>query len=496
MKKKIDCSLEDYIKVSKETDRILFSFKYNKDVLALSPLSPIRADLFANVLKQISKKNPPLVFYSRQLVQFIINIIHLTRHLFHNFKLSLSRDSSKLGLQKSSYKKKDISTLILTHADQVSQIFNDEDLYYGNRSTHRAHFCVMNKSGVSMSGQNKHKYAKEVIELPYIIEIYDVGFKSTLEIYIKMLRLFTILLYDYLKSSKGRFKFYLLVDSISLTTFVNLNLAKQLRLLISSTNYSTIISTWEGHPWERILAYLCNKYKINLFAYIHAGPFSTQHAAFRTLPKYFLPYKYLTPTKISQSFLRNNYSLESKVVGTHKYNSILSLQKALKPSGKISRKSRRLLLLPQGTLKEIYDLSRIAFSINLYDVYVVVRLHPAFISNNKLHNYLKLLRLKTKYSSNIIISNQSLTEDIKNSTHFLFRGSTAAVEAASTGITPIYCMSNDPFYNRINSLDGFYLPDKLKITNQEELRQVFISNIEYSLSLEVNTTYNQPISLA
>ena len=62
-----------------------------------------------------------------------------------------------------------------------------------------------------------------------------------------------------------------------------------------------------------------------------------------------------------------------------------------------------------------------------------------------------------------------MRNDIIKSEYFLYRGSTSAIEAASFGLTPIYCVSQDEFNSELNSLDGISLPRDLKVRNSKDL---------------------------
>tara|TARA_Y100000994_G_C15620855_1_gene412937 strand:- start:232 stop:1056 length:825 start_codon:yes stop_codon:yes gene_type:complete len=267
----------------------------------------------------------------------------------------------------------------------------------------------------------------------------------------------------------------------------------QVEEIILKNSFKNIITTWEGYPWERHIAYYCNKNKINLYAYVHAGPFSTQHAAYRKLPNQFNPNKFLTPTKISQNLLKKYHCLESKLVGTHKFysidsnfkNEVLNIQK--------KNKSRKLLLLPQGTIKEVYEFCQLAFSAYLKDIEIVVRLHPAFSKNKRISQKINYLITKSIRPDLISLSNENLEFDIKRSSHFLFRGSTSAIEAGCLGLTPVYFVSSDELDMNLNSLDGINIPNSLIINNSSELENVFSNNITFDISKTLKSIYIKPI---
>ena len=82
------------------------------------------------------------------------------------------------------------------------------------------------------------------------------------------------------------------------------------------------------------------------------------------------------------------------------------------------------------------------------EINFIWRLHPRL-------NFTDLLKINSKLQklpSNIILSTNTLEEDISSSTHILYRGSTVVISSISLGLIPIYLkikdeLGIDPIYN-------------------------------------------------
>ena len=483
---KYKLTLKDYKKVCLDTDRILLENKYNLDVLSNNFLSPIRADLYKNYLQGLYLYKPYIFFVISKFFKLSYIIIQNINLIFKSFINSIFRKDNKQSFEY--FPKEDkTETLILSHADKLSQFYNDYDLYYGKRSLHKANYCILNKTGI---------YSKLITSLNnniYIVEMNNLRISYSFKVYKRMIKSFFLVLLYFLKNPFSRFNLCLLVDSLSLTTFTNFCISMQIEEIILKNSFKNVITTWEGYPWERHIAYYCNNNKINLYAYIHAGPFSTQHAAYRKLPNQFNPIRFLTPTKISQNLLKKYHFLESTLVGTHKFCSINSNFKNGLFNNTTADKSRKLLLLPQGTRQEVYEFCKLAFSAYLKDIEIIVRLHPVFSKNKKISQKINYLINKSTRPDLISLSNETLEFDIKRSSHFLFRGSTSAIEAGCFGLTPVYFISSDELDMNLNSLDGINIPKSLQINNSNELENIFSNNITFDISKTLKNIYLKPI---
>ena len=212
------------------------------------------------------------------------------------------------------------------------------------------------------------------------------------------------------------------------------------------------------------------------------------------MPDKFNPSQFLTPTEISKNLLKKYFNYESVVVGTHKfYSNFLNI--GYGSTSKLIKDSRKkILLLPQGTIKEVKDICELAFLMNFDQLEIILRLHPALINNKKIKNLIINLKNNSSIKNLISVSNDNLRNDIIKSEYFLYRGSTSAIEAASFGLTPIYCVSQDVFNSELNSLDGISLPRDLKVRNSKDLVNLLKKRTKFDISHIIKEIYSIPIS--
>lgn len=481
-------SMEDYFKACINTDSILYDFRYQIDILACHLLSPTRGDLYKKTLEILDQKVPFINFLYNQISRLIFVITIIIFQIYKACKNLLLKKNSSLTNKISNQK-----TLIISHADKPYQLYSDNDIYYGKRSCHNADFCILNKTDqiFEYSMLPKKCFQKNHI---FPIETRNVNLFLLIKIYIKMIFTSLKILFYWLKSPLSRERISLFVESFSNETFLNFFISSQLKKILDNNLYESVITTWEGYPWEKIIAHYCNEKKIKIFGYIHAGPFSSQYSAYRKMPDKFFPYKFLTPTEISQSLLKKYFNYESVVVGSHKFYSSFFNFGSLLPRNFKNYSRKKILLLPQGTLKEVKDICELAFFMNFDQLEIIVRLHPALINNKKINKLIKNLKNASSIKDLIRISDDNLINDIVKSDYFLYRGSTSAIEAASFGLTPIYSFSKDELNSNLNSLDGIYLPSDLKVRNSKDLENILKKGIEYDISRVIKEIYSKPIS--
>ena len=96
---------------------------------------------------------------------------------------------------------------------------------------------------------------------------------------------------------------------------------------------------------------------------------------------------------------------------------------------------KNILILPEGFLNEtkiLFDFCILA-STNLPDFKFYFRLHPLIKKND----FIKKNCTK-KFPENLIISNNTLEKDFKESKYAIYRGSATIIEAVNFGLIPIY----------------------------------------------------------
>ena len=234
-----------------------------------------------------------------------------------------------------------------------------------------------------------------------------------------------------------------IIEATSPATKTSLRIARAISELVRRTQVQTIITTYEGHAWERLVfatARTVNQ-EIKSIGYQHAALFRLQHSAKRSLGATYDPDLILTAGPVGLSQLKGSKSLTGIKLG------ILGSRRSLA----ISQQSftATCLVLPEGIAKEC----QILFSLSLQcaksypDIHFIWRLHPIIALDDLVRCGLDLGNIP----SNIEISSQNFEADIARCKWALYRGSTAIITAAANGVIPIYLtqageLSIDPLY--------------------------------------------------
>jgi len=196
---------------------------------------------------------------------------------------------------------------------------------------------------------------------------------------------------------------------------------------------SAVMTIYEGHAWERLVYDTAAKNNIFRAGYQHSVVTQNSHAMCRSLGVDYDPDVIYTSGSITNKHLSQGLKAGHTRVATLGSNKLSNMKQA--PMNKQSLKT--CLVIPEG----LYDECEILFEFTLQcanklpDVDFIWRLHPQ-LSFEKVLSEISLNR--QDLPNNIIVSDSSLDEDIYSSTHAIYRGSTAIVEAVYGGLLPIY----------------------------------------------------------
>ena len=227
-----------------------------------------------------------------------------------------------------------------------------------------------------------------------------------------------------------------------------LRLYEQVRNLILISNPKTIVSLYEGHAYERILMAAARSINPNIvcISYQHTGTFRLSNAIKQQLHPQYNPDIILT----SGIECKEELSKLSAFANTHieVLGSIRGLDNSIKKI--IITNQFNCLVIPEGLIAECLLLFSFSLDCALLnpEINFIWRLHPGV-------NFGELKSREKKFVNlpiNIMLSNQSLENDIELSNWVLYRGTTAIFKAISYGLRPFYLRINgeltiDPLYN-------------------------------------------------
>lgn len=220
------------------------------------------------------------------------------------------------------------------------------------------------------------------------------------------------------------------IEATSPGTKASLRIAELVGEVICHTRAQRVVTTYEGHSWERLIYATARKSSpgISCIGYQHAALFRLQHAAKRSLGTKFDPDKLLCAGPVGLAQLQRSGFLPNdqlSILGSNRSVSNLNCNGIA-----------TCLVLPEGITEECEILFEFSISCAFAhpEIRFIWRLHPILPFD-------KLVRRNGNQGyipPNIEISKKTLNEDISRSSFVLYRGSTAAITAAANGAIPIY----------------------------------------------------------
>ncbi len=217
-----------------------------------------------------------------------------------------------------------------------------------------------------------------------------------------------------------------------------LRIGRQVEEILSLCSPKVIMTTYEGHSWERVVYGIVSQHNKNVLriGYQHSIVTRRAHSIARPLGKKYDPDLIFTSGEITHNFLQKS------LINSHSRLLVLGSKKSLeKLDSHSDKQSKACLVLPEGIIEECNTL--FSFSIKCANaspnIDFIWRLHPV-MSFNEVLEYMSINM--EDLPKNIIISSSSLSEDIAKSSFALYRGTTAIIEAVYGGLMPIYLSDN------------------------------------------------------
>lgn len=246
-------------------------------------------------------------------------------------------------------------------------------------------------------------------------------------------------------------------EALSGETRASRRIATQIALLVKRHAPAFLITTYEGHAWERLAYEQARQMRPELrcIGYQHAALFRLQHALKRSLGKPLDPDLVVTSGPAAVSQLTGCGIGDIRVLGSNRAASLADFP------DEHERKLRQLrpvcLVLPEGLESEVFRLFAYSLSCakEMPEVVFLWRMHPAMTFEALCSRYPVFRQLP----ANIEVSTQSLPEDAGRSSWVLYRGSTAVVAAVLAGAAPIYLRAADEM-----TIDPLYALDDARAT--------------------------------
>lgn len=454
-----------FLLICQLTDKLLTLEKVKTERVAISFLHVIRAHpVFLSKYEFLFKNINSKFFFIQMTFSYVFNIwIQLLKSLYSSRILSNS-----LSLKKPTF-------IFVSHLINESHINEEYDFYFGDLPSKLdsnncfSIICMINHTSLSydllLKEKEKSNTNKIILSnrLNFIEEIKMLNscFKESMTLRREAKGCSDpILKQIILKAS---------TEVLSQSTFQNLRIGYQIRELVKKYQPKGIITTFEGHAWERIVFSEAKKsyQNIRCFGYQHAAIFKNQHAIKRPLSSKFNPDSILTSGMLGFEQLVKNSSYKNVSI------EILGSHKNVFPNTKANNEKENIcLVIPEGIESEcliLFEFSLLC-ALKYPELKFIWRVHPILKIEKILMNVFPYRELP----KNIYLSKSLLEDDLYNAKWALYRGTTAIVQAVVYGVFPIYFDTND-----FNIDPLFSIKDKIfNIKNEREFYKLVFNHVD------------------
>ena len=329
--------------------------------------------------------------------------------------------------------------LFVSHITNNQQMFQENDVYFGDLPDQLFKQGIKSSIALVMhdkTGSQKVHNNWVGRKVPRFVLSSSLNFISEIMIYLRQ-RKSQKKLHSILKDLKidKTLAQDILQHHLSNDTINALRIAFQVAEITKKIGPKIVITTFEGHAWERLVYYYVRKVNpsIKCLGYQHAAVFKHQHAISRLLRKEYNPNVILTSGLVAKEILQKSLEFKNiKVIciGSPKY-CVSSL---------VVSKKNCCLVVPEGIVSECLLLFKLSldYARKYPNQKFIWRLHP-LIDFERLKKYSNSFK---KIPKNICLSDDNLKKDIHKCDSVLYRGSTTVVNAINAGLKPIYLKQN------------------------------------------------------
>lgn len=270
------------------------------------------------------------------------------------------------------------------------------------------------------------------------------------------------------------------LEAFSGSSFLTLRRYHQVFEFIRLYQPRNLITTYEGHAWERLAFAAARKANPQILckAYQHAALFKFQHAICRNLANGFNPDQVLVSGQNSYQRMIAEPRLQNIpifVIGSNRGN--YSLNSNLLPKILENKSAAiQVLVIPEGITDEcmlLFEYSIIQ-AVQNPSIAFVWRLHPLISSETLIEKNEKLKKLPANIRWSF--KNENIS-DVPY-THVLYRGTTMVVQAVLNGLQPVYLereseMTIDPLYE----INEFKIIAKNKLNLKHQIHDLLTQDI-------------------
>ncbi len=335
--------------------------------------------------------------------------------------------------------------LIISHLTNPDHLRQDTDFYFGNLTGDlndagmTTHTLLINHCRVGNS-QAKSMLRKWTTILP--------AFRSPIHevfVVLRMIRAALTLPVNDASITDKRFRRLAKIAQFGSQAIGNFRIGEMISEIIVTVQPRVIISTFEGHGWERIVAATAHALPspAHVIGYQHAVLFPGDKSLYHDLGRGTVPDHIFTAGNVTRDILSRNVTFFQNQIST-----LGSIKHKTPPSDTDFNVDGTCLFAPEGTLEEVRLMIRLAIDAARLcpEQKFLLRLHPVIDPSD----VAAMISVFSPTPSNFILSTASLYDDLDAASWICYRGSTVAFQGILAGLRPIYldpdnnAAENDP----------------------------------------------------
>jgi hypothetical protein len=454
---------KQYFELCNECDKIIYNAKGDYRIIANSWLHIIREH------PVFLKKYEKLFDFEYQIISHIVirlgvfftYSVKLVIHLFYSFFVGTEHFFSTKEIDNN------LDFLFISHLINTNDVGKEKDFYFGSIISDleedglKVSVGLINYTKIRSKSLASEWRNNKVNRFIFSKSLYILDeLKLTIDLLTASIQILKFKVSGDGNSLGFQVNRYAVVESLSLNSLSNVRMYKQIEKLVLMYRPKYIITTCEGHAWERLVYAAAKKNNPNIIClgYIHAAVFRLQHAMRRNINFSFDPDIYLFAGKNAYNTIGKDDKLKRKyILGSDRG---VEFRSNLEENNMKMFQNRKLSILvaPEGIMRECFLLFDYSLdqAIKNKEIQFTWKLHP--ILNKSL--------FKKRYNNlpnNVEWEDNATELNFSNYSYVLYRGTTLVIKAVLNKLQPIYFQIKSEL-----SIDILYEIDDFKIkVNQE-----------------------------
>lgn len=371
-----------------------------------------------------------LVYHTKILLHLIRSIFYSNKYFFQSGQIA-----------------EELDFFFISHCINTSNAGADDDFYFDKvipELKAKGYNVVVGL--VNHTGANEHKLSLKWknSSTPRIVFSPSLNFWSEFRFYMALMRQSWKIKKRGRSLSADYFQYqlhqYAALEAFAGNSLSTLRRYHQVFEFIRLYQPKNVITTYEGHAWERLAFAAAKKANPQIVckAYQHAALFKLQYAICRNLAEGFNPDQILVSGQNSYERMIRERRLQNipvQVLGSNRGDNGL-MSKTIPRILENKNAAIHVLVVPEGITEEcmlLFEYSIIQ-AIQNPDISFVWRLHP-LVSSAEL---IKANRKFKNLPANIRWSGKGENLSDVPYTHVLYRGTTMVIQAVLNGLQPVY----------------------------------------------------------